>query len=382
MENNVDEIKSKSHIVLAIGNSTETSSSHCGYVFIIKESLSSVLAGFHAGYFRIGLSLCSQALLWKILGDSEEDGHPLRRAFRALPSATSIFLWSLALFTLASLCLLYMLRCLFHFEKVKAEFLDPVGVNYLFAPWISWLLLLQSSPFFTPKTTCYLALWWAFVIPVLILDVKIYGQWFTKGKRSLSAVGNPTSQLSVIGNLIGAQAAAKNGWGEIAVFMFSLGMAHYLVLFVTLYQRISRGNCLPTMLRPAFFLFFAAPSMASLAWDSISGSFDNSSKMLFFLSLFLFFSLACRPTLFRKSTKKFNVAWWAYSFPLTTLALASVDYAQEVKGTLAHGIMLGLSSLSVLVSVALIVSTALNTNMLFQTDAVFNSSQCDHALPT
>jgi hypothetical protein len=35
---------------------------------------------------------------------------------------------------------------------VKAEFLHHVGVNYLFAPWISWLLLLQSSPFITPKT--------------------------------------------------------------------------------------------------------------------------------------------------------------------------------------------------------------------------------------
>jgi hypothetical protein len=45
------------------------------------------------------------------------------------------------------------------------------------------------------------------------------------------------------------------------------------------------------MLRPVFFLFFAAPSVASLARDSISGSFDNPAKMLFFLSLFLFLSL-------------------------------------------------------------------------------------------
>ncbi|KAJ7008588.1 hypothetical protein NC653_007298 [Populus alba x Populus x berolinensis] len=155
------------------------------------------------------------------------------------------------------------------------------------------------------------------------------------------------------------------GWRESAVCMFSLGMAHYLVLFVTLYQRLSGGNSLPAMLRPVFFLFFAAPSVASLAWDSISGRFDNPAKMLFFLSLFLFLSLVSRPSLFKKSMRKFNVAWWAYSFPLTVLALASVDYAQEVKGFLAHGVMLVLLSLSVLVSLALMVFTALNTKMLF-----------------
>lgn len=50
-------------------------------------------------------------------------------------------------------------------------------------------------------------------------------------------------------------------------------------------------SCLPAMLRPVFFLFFAAPSAASLAWDSIAGSFDLPCRMLFFLSLFLFASL-------------------------------------------------------------------------------------------
>lgn len=260
-------------------------------VIISKQSLPSIVTKIHAGYFRISLSLCSQALLWKILVEPVNDAHALRRAFRVVPSSAFNFLWSLALFTLTLQSLLYIFRCFFHFEMVKAEFLNPVGVNYLFAPWISWLLLLQSSPFFTPNTVYYQVLWWVFVTPVIVLDVKIYGQWFTKGKRFLSTVANPTSQLSVIGNLVASRAAAQMGWKEIAVCMFSLGMAHYLVLFVTLYQRLSGSNSLPAMLRPVFFLFIGAPSMASLAWDSICGKFDYTSKMLFFLSLFLFMSL-------------------------------------------------------------------------------------------
>ncbi|XP_058092630.1 S-type anion channel SLAH1-like [Magnolia sinica] len=336
-----------------------------------KPSKPSILTRFHAGYFRISLSLCSQALLWRTLSETTEDAHALRRVPCMLPSTAFILLWSLALFTLLSLSLLYLLRCLFHFHMVKAEFLHHVGVNYLFAPWISWLLLLQSSPFIHPKATYYRVLWWAFAVPVLVLDVKIYGQWFTKGKRFLSMIANPTSQLSVIGNLVAARAAALMGWKESALCMFSLGMVHYLVLFVTLYQRSVGSDRLPAMLRPVFFLFIAAPSMASLAWDSISGSFDVTSKMFFFLSLFLFTSLISRPLLFKKAMRRFHVAWWAYSFPLTVLALASTEYAQEVKGSIAHALMLALLALSVVVSFVLMIFTAFNTSILLHNDDPF-----------
>ena len=257
------------------------------------ESLKSILAKFHAGYFRISLSLGGQALLWKTLNGPTKDTSVLRHVLQMLHPTPFLVLWSCALFTHVLLSILYLLKCLFYFKTVKAEFLHDVGVNYLFVPWISWLLLLQSAPFIiiAPKTIPYLVLWWVFAVPVVVLDVKIYGQWFTKGKKFLSTVANPTSQLSVIGNLIGAQAAAQMGWKECAVFLFSLGIVHYLVLFVTLYQRLSGAAHLPGMLRPVFFLYFAAPSVASLAWESITGDFDIASKMFFFLSLFLFTSL-------------------------------------------------------------------------------------------
>ncbi|XWS25850.1 hypothetical protein CRYUN_Cryun27aG0102400 [Craigia yunnanensis] len=331
----------------------------------IKKSFTAILTKFHAGYFRVSLSFGGQALLWKTLIGPTDDSSTLRLRFHKFHPIAFTLLWSFAFFTLVLLSILYLLRCLFYFKMVKEEFFHHVGVNYLFAPSISWLLLLQSAPFFTPTNQySYVVLWWVFAVPVVVLDVKIYGQWFTKGKKFLSAVANPTSQLSVIGNLVGAQAAATMGWKESAICFFSLGMVHYLVLFVTLYQRLSGIDQLPTMLRPAFFLFFAAPSTASLAWQSIAGSFDTASKMLFFLSLFLFMSLVCRPTLFKRSMKRFNVAWWAYSFPLSLLALAATEYAEEVKGGIAHLLMLVLLVFSVLVSIGLIMFTLLNTKML------------------
>lgn len=257
----------------------------------IKLFLKSVLTRFHAGYFRISLSLGGQTLLWKALLEPRKQINPLHHLFIKLYPSGLLALWSISFFVLAFLSIIYILRCLFFFKMVKAEFVNHVGVNYLFAPWISWLLLLESSPFLAPKTASYLVFWWIFAVPVVVLDIKIYGQWFTKGKKFLSTAANPTCQMSVIGNLVGAQAAANMGWKESAVFLFSLGMVHYLVLLVTLYQRLSGSDKLPAMLRPVFFLFIAAPSVASLAWEAISGAFDTGSKMLFFLSLFLFTTL-------------------------------------------------------------------------------------------
>ncbi|KAG5118861.1 hypothetical protein JHK82_033281 [Glycine max] len=277
------------HVELPIDVSLTKTQSNCKPQIQI-QCLSCILTQFHAGYFRISLSLSSQAFLLKILIEPIQDAFALRRLFSSIPSSVHTLLWFLALFTLASLSFLYILKCLFHFDMIKEEFLNHVGVNYLFIPWISWLLLLESSPFLSPATLYYKVLWWVFVAPLVMLDVEIYGQWFTKGKGFLSIGANPTSQLSVIGNLVGAQAAAQMGWKESALCMFCLGSTHYLVLFVTLYQRLAGNNSVPSMLRPVF-LSFAAPSMASLAWNSICGRFDTTCKMLFFLSLFLFMSL-------------------------------------------------------------------------------------------
>ncbi|KAH9749601.1 S-type anion channel SLAH1 [Citrus sinensis] len=291
---------------------------------------SSLLTRFYAGYFRISRSLCSLAMLWNILSEPKSDSQNICHVLCMLPFTSFLWLWWLAFFAQASLSLLYILKFLHH-----------VGVNYLYAPWISLLLLLQSAPLTVLNKVSYPVLCWVFSVPVVLLDVKIYGQWFTTEKRFLSVFANPTSQISVIANFTVVQARHR--------------LDGKRMLFA----------CFPWH---AFLLFFAAPSMGSSAWNSISGAFDTTSKMLFFLSLFLFISLACRPALFKKSIRKFNVAWWAYSFTSTFLTLASVEYAEEVKGRVAPAIMLVLSSLSVLTFLRLMLLTAANTNKLLHED--------------
>lgn len=63
--------------------------------------------------------------------------------------------------------------------------------------------------------------------------------------------------------------------------------------------------------------------------------------------------------------RRFTVVWWAYSFSLTFVALASVEYAQNAKGHIASGLMLVLSVFSILVFFGLMMLTAVNIDKLF-----------------
>ncbi|TKY53993.1 S-type anion channel SLAH1 [Spatholobus suberectus] len=332
-----------------------------------------ILTKLHAGCFFVCLSFGAQALLWKSLSKHNKDSQTLWHGFNLMPSIAFLLLWCVALLTAATLSLLYVLKCIFHFDTAKEEFSHHIGVNCMYAPWISWLLMLQSAPMIVRTTSYYQLLCLASSFVILLLDIKLYGQWFTTKKRFLSIVANPVSQVSVIGNLVSAQVIAEIGWKESAVLMFSLGLVYYLIIFITLYQRLTSGNQFPTVLRPAYFLFFAAPSVASLAWKSISGAFVTPSKMLLFLSLFLFMSQACRPALFKKSMKRLNVTWWVYSFPLTFLGLACAEYAQEVKSTMASWLMLVICMVSVLVFIGLIIITVLKIERLLHKNALIMS---------
>ncbi|XP_031494916.1 S-type anion channel SLAH4-like [Nymphaea colorata] len=343
------------------------------------------LARFHADLFRVSMALAGQALLWRTLS-SGSFSDPWPPLFNSIVEKS---FWLLAALVLSSSSLAYLFKSIFHFHVVKAEFLDRWRVNYLFAPWIAAILLLQcllpfrydherssgsglgGSKFINWGHLAPLisrALWCACTAAVLLLEVKIYGQWFTKGKRFLSTVANPSTHLSLIGNFASAQAAARLNWMEPALFLFSVGIVHYLVVFVTLYQRLPCNASSPARLQPAIFLSIAAPSMASVAWASISGHFDTACKMFHFLSIFLFLMLIVRPTLFAKAMKKFNSAWWAYVFPVTTLALSSAEYSLEVGSAVAHGIRRAMSLISLAMTLALILLTLVYRKAVFVDD--------------
>lgn len=54
------------------------------------------------------------------------------------------------------------------------------------------------------------------------------------------------------------------------------------------------------------------------------------------------------------------MAWWSYTFPMTTASVATIKYAENVPGVLSQGLALALSFMSSTMVLVLLVSTLLH----------------------
>lgn len=321
-------------------------------ILLPKDEIWPFLLRFPIGCFGICLGLSSQAILWRNLATS-----PATK-FLHIPLYINLVLWLLAVAVLLSVSITYILKCIFYFEAVRREYFHPVRVNFFFAPWVVCMFLAIGVPPMISPAKLHPAIWCAFMAPYFLLELKIYGQWLSGGKRRLSKVANPSSHLSIVGNFVGAILAAKVGWKEPAKFFWAIGFAHYMVLFVTLYQRLPTSEALPKELHPVYSMFIAAPSAASIAWQTIYGEFDEVSRTCYFIALFLYVSLVVRINFF--TGFRFSVAWWSYTFPMTTASMATIKYAEEVPCFITKGLALSLSFMSSTMVSVLFFSTLLH----------------------
>ncbi|XWS61258.1 hypothetical protein CRYUN_Cryun07bG0110600 [Craigia yunnanensis] len=253
-------------------------------IVLPDDKLWPFLLRYPVSSFGICLGVSSQAIMWKTLATATST------KFLHINLIINLILWLISVALVVIVSSIYLLKVIFYFEAVRREYYHPIRVNFFFAPWISLLFLALGMP---PSVALNLpvALWYVLMTPIFCLELKIYGQWMSGGQRRLSKVANPSNHLSIVGNFVGALLGASMGLKEGPIFFFAVGLAHYTVLFVTLYQRLPTNETLPKELHPVFFLFVAAPSVASMAWATIQGSFDYGSRIAYFIALFLYFSL-------------------------------------------------------------------------------------------
>ncbi|KAK6925894.1 Transporter protein SLAC1/Mae1/ Ssu1/TehA [Dillenia turbinata] len=313
------------------------------------------LLRFPISSFGICLGISSQAIMWKTLATSPSTD------FLHISLTVNLVLWCISLVLTAIVSLTYILKVILYFEAVRREYYHPIRVNFFFAPWIVLLFLALGVPPSVAKNL-HASLWYILMTPIFCLELKIYGQWMSGGQRRLSKVANPSNHLSIVGNFVGALLGASMGLKEAPIFFFAVGLAHYTVLFVTLYQRLPTNETLPKELHPVFFLFVAAPSVASMAWAKIQGSFDHGSRISYFIALFLYFSLAVRINFFRGF--RFSLAWWAYTFPMTGASIATIKYTNEITNPVTQSLSVILCSVAMLTVTALLITTCIHAFVL------------------
>ncbi|KAG6487450.1 S-type anion channel SLAH3-like [Zingiber officinale] len=314
------------------------------------------LLRFPISSFGICLGVSSQAILWKMLADSPSAG------YLHVSPVVNLALWSASIAMTAIVSCIYLAKVVLYFEAVRREYHHPVRVNFFFAPWITGLFLVLGAPDSLAAGGPPVSVWFVLMAPILCLELKLYGQWMSGGQRRLSKVANPSNHLAIVGNFVGALAGASLGMEEAPMFFFAVGLAHYLVLFVTLYQRLPTNETLPKELHPVFFLFVAATSTACVAWARINGEFDYAARIPYFMAMFLYVSLAVRINFFRGF--RFSLAWWAYTFPTTAFSIATIKYSMVVTNPLTQSLVVFFSGISAFAVCVLSISTIFHAFIL------------------
>jgi tellurite resistance protein len=99
------------------------------------------------------------------------------------------------------------------------------------------------------------------------------------------------------------------------------------VLFAIIFYRVLFHNPLPGKLMPTFFILIAPPAVGFIAYMKLTGELDAFGRILYYSGLFLTLLLLTQAKRF--SRLQFFLSWWAYSFPLAAITVATLVMYQK-----------------------------------------------------
>jgi len=136
-----------------------------------------------------------------------------------------------------------------------------------------------------------------------------------------------------------------------------LAHAVWLVLLTLVMNRLMFHDPLPGRMVPTLMILIAPPAVAFTAWLRISGEVGPFGHFL--LSVAYVFALLVVTQAPKFRTMPFALSWWALSFPIAALTIASFGYAEAASSNPHRIIGAGLLALLLAVVAGLILRTAL-----------------------
>jgi len=227
------------------------------------------------------------------------------------------FLWfAVALFIILSL--IYLIKIIKLPNEVKMEFNHPIKLNFFPTFPISFLLL--SIAFLEVDKDISKYLWFTGVILLFLVTIKILSIWMEKDKFQITHM-SPAWFIPPVGSIVIPIAGVVHYPSELLWFFFSIGIMFWLILLIIFFNRIIFHNPLPSKLIPTLFILIAPPAIGFISYVRLIGEIDAFAKILYYFALFLTILLFSQFKMFKKI--EFFLSWWAYSFPLSAISIAS-----------------------------------------------------------
>ncbi len=242
----------------------------------------------------------------------------------ALPFSVSPWLLGLSTGLLVLLAALYATKVLRYRPAAASEWSHPVKMN--FVPTISIALILLSIAWL-PVSTLYSKLLWLLGSGLhLALTLYVMTQWMHHSKLEITHI-NPAWFIPVVGNILVPIAGMAHAPAQVSWFFFSIGLIFWPPLLTIILYRVIFHGSLPERLMPTLFILIAPPAAGYLAYVSLTGAADPIAHVLYHTGLFFTLLLFAQGGWFLRL--KFNLSWWAYSFPLAAITIATLDMFQQ-----------------------------------------------------
>jgi tellurite resistance protein len=251
---------------------------------------------------------------------------------------------------------LYGLKLLRFRGAVAGEWTHPAKLSFF--PTFSIGLILLSAAWLPHAPD--LARWLILVGSSLqlVLTIAVLSAWLYHTTFEIQH-SSPAWFIPIVGNIIVPIPGAQLMSVESAWFYFSVGLVFWLLLFAVLLNRLIFHSPLPEKLMPTFFIFIAPPAVGFVSYLALTGELDPFARVLYHTALFLTVLLLVQIPRFSRVV--FGLSWWAYSFPLAAVTVASALMFAHTGASLFRTVTLVLLALLVVLVAVLVVRTAAAT---------------------
>ncbi|MDO9224540.1 MAG: SLAC1 anion channel family protein [Pseudomonadota bacterium] len=272
----------------------------------------------------------------------------------SLPLAVSPWLLGLSTALFMLLAVLYAIKLVKHREAVVAEWAHPVKMN--FVPTLSIALILLAIAWLPHSAPYSKLLWLVGTAMHLVLTLHVMTQWMHHSKFEAAHL-TPAWFIPVVGNILVPIVGVQHAPAEISWFFYSIGIIFWPVLLAIIFNRVIFHGTLPERLMPTLFILIAPPAVGFLSYLRLTGEVDAFARILYYAALFFTILLIAQLRWFTRL--KFFLSWWAYSFPLAAITIATLTMFQHTGDPLflrLSGILLAIATV---VIAALLIRTGI-----------------------
>ncbi|TCJ13929.1 C4-dicarboxylate ABC transporter [Parasulfuritortus cantonensis] len=309
----------------------------------MSDQHASRLQNFPVTWFATVMGLSGLTIAW-------------HRAEAILQLPIHLSQWLLVLCTLLFIVLtaFYAAKALKYRDATLKEWAHPVKMN--FVPSISISLILLSIAWLPVNPAYSQLLWLVGTVGHLLLTLYIITQWIHHSKFDIVHM-NPAWFIPVVGNILVPISGVDHAPAEVSWFFFGIGLTFWPILLTIIFYRVIFHGSLPERLMPTMFILIAPPAVGFLSYVRLTGGVDAFAHVLYGSALFFTLLLFFQARWFARL--KFFLSWWAYSFPLAAIAVATLVMFQHTGSVLylrLSGILLGIVTV---VIAGLVMRTAL-----------------------